>query len=192
MLCCTDVRTASDSRMHASLIDCCVRLVVRLYLMGICIYCCCASLTPFVFDVVWTSLHESCFDLYIQDTGVSQEGPQDIATLNLLRRRNTRGNGHLQGLPMTLLANCVFTRSILGAFSISLSIHACIMCEAHHRSYNRLKLPGVAERVLNNCATRAHHISLCCVCLGLLLGEVDAAVLCHPAARLCELNHCAL
>lgn len=28
--------------------------------------------------------------------------------------------------------------------------------------------------------------------LGLLLGEVDAAVLCHPAARLCELNDCAL
>ena len=28
--------------------------------------------------------------------------------------------------------------------------------------------------------------------LGLLLGEVDAAVLCHPAARLRELDDCAL
>jgi hypothetical protein len=30
------------------------------------------------------------------------------------------------------------------------------------------------------------------MCLGLLLREVDAAVFCHPAARLRELDDCAL
>jgi hypothetical protein len=55
-------------------------------------------------------------------------------------------------------------------------------------SYNRLKLPGVAERVLDDRPARAHHVSLSSMCLGLLLGEVDTAVLRHPAARLCELD----
>jgi hypothetical protein len=59
------------------------------------------------------------------------------------------------------------------------------------RSYNRLKLPGIAERVLDDRSARAHHVSLSSTCLGLLLGEVDAAVLRHPAARLCELDDCA-
>jgi hypothetical protein len=62
----------------------------------------------------------------------------------------------------------------------------------HHRSYNRLELPGVAERVLDDRSARAHHVSLRGVRLGLLLGEVDAAVLCHPAARLRKLDDCAL
>jgi len=66
------------------------------------------------------------------------------------------------------------------------------MYRLHRRSYNRLKLPGVAERVLDDCAARAHHVSLGGVRLGLLLGEVDAAVLCHPAARLRELDDGAL
>jgi hypothetical protein len=76
--------------------------------------------------------------------------------------------------------------------SFSLSIHACnnqrSTSALQASSYNRLKLPGIAKRVLNDRPARAHHIPLSSVCLGLLLGEVDAAVLRHPAARLCELN----
>jgi hypothetical protein len=56
------------------------------------------------------------------------------------------------------------------------------------RSYNRLKLPGIAKRVLDDRPARAHHVSLSSMCLSLLLREVDAAVLRHPAARLCELD----
>jgi hypothetical protein len=56
------------------------------------------------------------------------------------------------------------------------------------RSYNRLKLPGIAKRVLDDRPARAHHVSLSSMCLSLLLGEVDAAVLRHPAARLRELD----
>jgi len=62
----------------------------------------------------------------------------------------------------------------------------------HPRSYNRLKLPGVAERVLDDRAARTHHVSLRGVRLGFLLREVDAAVLCHPAARLRKLDDGAL
>ena len=85
----------------------------------------------------------------------------------------------------------------MGSILILFPIYTCsqIPCDAyllHLCSYNRLKLPSVAERVLNDCAARAHHISLCGVRLGLLLGEVNAAVLCHPAARLCELDDSAL
>ena len=60
------------------------------------------------------------------------------------------------------------------------------------QSYNRLQLPSVAQRVLNHRAAGAHDVPVRRLRLGLLLGEVDAAVLGQPAARLRKLHHGAL
>jgi hypothetical protein len=59
-------------------------------------------------------------------------------------------------------------------------------------SYNRLQLPRIAQRVLDNRAAGAHDVLVGRLRLGLLLGEVDAAVLGQPAARLRKLHHGAL
>lgn len=58
--------------------------------------------------------------------------------------------------------------------------------------HNRLKLPGIAQRVLDDHATRTHHVLLCRLVLLFLLREVYPSVLRHPAALLCELDHCTL
>jgi hypothetical protein len=60
------------------------------------------------------------------------------------------------------------------------------------QSYNRLQLPRIPERVLNHRATGTHDILVRRPRLGLLLREVDAAVLGQPAARLRKLHHGAL
>ena len=60
------------------------------------------------------------------------------------------------------------------------------------QSYNRLQLPRVPERVLDHGAAGAHDVLVRRLRLGLLLREVDAAVLGQPAARLRKLHHGAL
>jgi hypothetical protein len=75
--------------------------------------------------------------------------------------------------------------SLQSSLSFALSTHST-------QSYNRLQLPSIAQRVLNDGAAGAHDVLVRRLRLGLLLGEVDAAVLGQPAARLRKLHHGAL
>jgi len=68
----------------------------------------------------------------------------------------------------------------------SLSIHH--PHAIHATLYNRLQLPRVAQRILNDRIATAHDVLPRGQHLRLLLREVYAAILRHPAARLRELD----